>query len=214
MTTDAPDDPATPTGEPGDLKDRLHRSLQTSRDALLAKVEGLSDYDARRPLTPTGTNLLGLVKHVASVQLGYLGDVFGRPSGHPLPWFDDDAEPDADLWVPADQRLEDVVALHRLSAAHADATVAALSLDSPGEVPWWSPSDRAVTLGRILVHLCAETARHAGHADILRELVDGSAGSRPGDPNLTGRTPAQWAAHRERIERAAQEAQRRGADGG
>ena len=196
-----------------ELKDRLHRSLQASRDALLAKVDGLSEYDARRPMTPTGTNLLGLVKHVASVQLGYLGDVFGRPSGHPLPWFADDAEPDADLWVPADEHLEDVVALHRLSAAHADATVAALSLDSPGEVPWWAPQDRAVTLGRILVHLGAEAARHAGHADILRELLDGSAGSGPGDRNLTGRTPAEWAAHRERIEQAAREAQHHGSGG-
>ena len=197
------------TGDGSDLKERLHRSLQVSRDALLAKVEGLDEYDARRPMTATGTNLLGLVKHVASVQLGYLGDVFGRPSGVPLPWFADEAEPDSDLWVPADERLEDVVALHRLSAAHADATVAALSLDSPGEVPWWAPQDRAVTLGRILVHLGAEAARHAGHADILRELIDGSAGNGPGDRNLTGRTAAQWAAHRERIEQAAHEARRR-----
>ena len=53
----------------------------------------LGEYDRRRPLTPTGTNLLGLVKHVASVEAGYLGDVFGRPSPESLPWFDDGAEP-------------------------------------------------------------------------------------------------------------------------
>jgi uncharacterized damage-inducible protein DinB len=196
-----------------DLKDRLHRSLQVSRDALLAKVEGLGEYDARRPMTSTGTNLLGLVKHFASVQLGYLGDVFGRPSGQPLPWFADEAEPDADLWVPADERLEDVLALHRRSAAHADATIEALPLGAHGAVPWWTPQNRAVTLGGILVHVCAEAARHAGHADILRELIDGSAGNGPGDPNLTGRTPAQWAAHRERIEQAAREAQHRWSGG-
>ena len=197
-----------------DLKTTLHDYLRISREALLTKVEGLSEYDARRPMTPTGTNLLGLVKHVASIELGYLGDVFGRPSGRDLPWFADEAEPDADLWVPADERLEDVLELHRFAAAHGDATIEALDLDSPGEVPWWAPEKRAVTLGHILVHLGFETARHAGHADILRELVDGSAGSRPGDGNLTPRGPDGWAAHRERIEAAAREAQRRSAGEG
>ena len=74
-----------------DAKADLHHYLQSARDALLWKLEGLSEYDARRPLTPTGTNLLGLVKHTASVELGYLGDTFGRPSNEPLPWLDADA---------------------------------------------------------------------------------------------------------------------------
>ncbi len=62
-------------------KSDLRYYLQSARDALLWKLEGLSEYDVRRPHTPTGTNLLGLVKHVAGVELGYLGDTFGRPSG-------------------------------------------------------------------------------------------------------------------------------------
>ena len=186
-----------------DLKERLHRSLRASRDALLVKVEGLDEYDARRPMTPTGTNLLGLVKHVASVQLGYLGDVFDRPSGQPLPWFADDAEPDADMWATAEESREDIVELHRFSAAHSDATIKALPLDAPGEVPWWRPENRQVTLQRILVHMTVETARHAGHADILRELIDGAAGQYAGDPNVPGRTAEEWAAYRARLEQVA-----------
>src|SRR4051794_12230538 len=159
-----------------DPKADLHRYLQAAREALLWKLEGLGEYDRRRPLTPTGTNLLGLVKHVASVEAGYLGDTFGRPSPESLPWFDDDAEPNADLWATADEPAEDITALYRRVGAPSDATVEALPLDAPGVVPWWREGRREVTLHRILVHVIAETHRHAGHADIVRELVDGSAG--------------------------------------
>ena len=155
---------------------------------------------------PTGTNLLGLVKHVGSVQLGYLGDVFGRPSGRSLPWLEEDAEPDADLWVPADESRADVVELFECSCLHADATGEALPIDAVGQVPWWPVERRTVTLHQVLVDLTAETARHAGHADIVRELIDGAAGNGPGDANLTPRDAASWAAHRARVEAAARAA--------
>jgi len=189
-----------------DDKAILHSYLRTRRSDLLGKLDGLSEYDARRPMTPTGTNLLGLVKHVASVELGYFGDVFGRPSGVELPWFADDAAPDADLWVTADETREQIIELHRLSAAHSDATIEALPLDARGEVPWWAGERRDVTLHQILVHMCVETAHHLGHADILRELIDGTAGQRPGDPNLSHRTPDEWARHCGAIEAAARQA--------
>lgn len=189
-----------------DDKATLHRYLRTRRDDLLAKLDGLSEYDARRPLTQTGTNLLGLIKHVASVELGYFGEVFGRPSGVELPSLADDAEPDADLWAAPDETREEIIELHRLSAAHSDATIDELPLDAPGEVPWWPEERRHVTLHQILVHMCVETAHHLGHADILRELIDGTAGQRPGDPNLTHRTPEEWDEHRARIEAAARAA--------
>jgi uncharacterized damage-inducible protein DinB len=190
-----------------DDKATLHRYLRTSREALLSKLDGVGEYDVRRPMTPTGTNLLGLVKHVASVELGYFGQVFGRPSEREdLSWFRDGAEPDADLWVPADESRQSVVDLHHYSAAHSDATIEALPLEAPGEVSWWAPDRRAVTLHRILAHMVTETARHAGHADILRELIDGAAGYGPGDTNLTSRSEEEWAAHRARIEAAAREA--------
>jgi uncharacterized damage-inducible protein DinB len=189
-----------------DDKATLHRYLRTRRDDLLGKLDGLDEYDARRPLTPTGTNLLGLVKHVASVELGYFGEVFGRPAPMELPWLDDAAQPDADLWAGPEETREQIVELHRFSAEHSDATIDALPLDAPGVVPWWPQDRRHVTLHQILVHMCVETAQHLGHADILRELIDGSAGQRPADPNLTTRTPEEWAAHRTRIEAAARAA--------
>lgn len=192
-----------------DEKDTLHRYLRRQRDDLLRKLDGLGEYDARRPLVPTGTNLLGLVKHVGSVQLGYLGDVFGRPSGRLLPWLDDGAEPDADLWVPADESRADIVELFHFSCQHADATIEALPIDAVGQVPWWPAERRSVTLHQVLVHMTVETARHAGHADIVRELIDGAAGNGPGDANLTPRDAAGWAAHRARVEAAARAAEGR-----
>ncbi len=186
-----------------DEKAILHTYLRTRRTSLLAKLDGLSEYDARRPLTATGTNLLGLVKHVASVELGYFGEVFGRPSDLELPWFADDAEPDADMWAAPGETREQIAELHRLSAVHSDATIDELALDAPGVVPWWPDERKHVTLHQILVHMCVETAHHLGHADILRELIDGRAGQRPGDPNLSVRTPEEWAVHRARIEAAA-----------
>jgi len=192
-------------------KATLHRYLRVRREDLLGKLDGLSEYDSRRPLTATGTNLLGLVKHVASVELGYFGEVFGRPSGLELPWLADDAEPDADLWATPEETREQIIELHRFSAAHSDATIEQLPIDATGLVPWWPEERCVVTLHQILVHMCAETAHHLGHADILRELIDGAAGQRPGDPNLTGRTPAQWGEHRARIEAAARAAAAQGA---
>jgi uncharacterized damage-inducible protein DinB len=188
-----------------DHKAILLRYLRARRADLLAKLDGLGEYDVRRPLTSTGTNLLGLVKHVASVELEYFGEVFGRPSGRVLPWMADEAEPDADLWATANETREEIVELHRFSAVHSDATIEVLPLDAVGEVPWWPPERRRVTLQQVLVHMCVETARHAGHADILRELIDGAAGNGPNDPNVTRRSPEQWAEHHARLEAAARQ---------
>ncbi|GAA4664821.1 DinB family protein [Frondihabitans cladoniiphilus] len=189
-----------------DLKTVLHDYLRVRRDDLLAKLDGLSEYDARRPLTPTGTNLLGLVKHVASTQLGYFGEVFDRPSPVTPVWLAEGAADDDDLWAPESESRASIVEFHRFSAEHSDATIDALDLDSPGVVPWWPVDRRDVTLGRILAHMIAETARHAGHADIVRELIDESIGNGRGDPNIPSRSAEEWAAYRARIERAARAA--------
>jgi Protein of unknown function (DUF664) len=74
-----------------DAKEVPRDYLQGTREALLWKRDGLGEYDIRRPLTPTGTNLLGLVKHQATWELIYFGPVFGRPHQEPLPWTADDA---------------------------------------------------------------------------------------------------------------------------
>jgi uncharacterized damage-inducible protein DinB len=184
----------------------LHRYLRSAREALLWKLDGLSEYDARRPLTKTGTNLLGLVKHVASVSSGYLGFVFDRPFPETLPWFAEDAEVNADMWAMAQESRAQVLGLWERVWEHADATIEALDLDATGRVPWW-PGERAtVTLHQVLVHVLAEINRHAGHADILREQIDGSAGLTQQNSNLPARDAEWWAAYVARVEEAAQAA--------
>jgi hypothetical protein len=184
----------------------LQRYLQAARDAMLWKLEGLSEYDVRRPLTPTGTNLLGLVKHLASVEIGYFSDTFGRPSDEQLPWFDDGAEPNADMWATPNESREDIVSLYHRAWAHADGTIDALPLDAIGHVPWWPKEHNEVTLHTILVHVIAETNQHAGHADIVRELIDGAAGLRAGNDNMPPGDTAWWEGYRDRLEHAAREA--------
>ena len=189
-----------------DAKADLQRYLQLSREALVWKLEGLGAYDLRRPLVPTGTNLLGLVKHVAGVEADYLGTTFGRPFDEPLPWMEEDAEPNADLWATLDESRDSVVALYRRVWAHSDQTIATFGLDAVGRVPWWPDEHSEVTLHRVLVHVIAENNRHAGHADIVRELIDGSAGLRSDSDNLAPGDAQWWTAYRERLEAVARAA--------
>ena len=196
---------------PPDPKADLLRYLQDARDALLWKLEGLDEYDIRRPLTPTGTNLLGLVKHVTFVELGYLCDTFGRPSGEPSPWSADAYadDPNADMWATADESREDIVTRYRRAWAHADATVAALPLDTVGRVPWWPDEQSEITLHHALVRVIADSHRHAGHADILREGLDGAVGMRSDNTSLPSDDAEWWKRHHARLEQAAEEAARK-----
>lgn len=190
---------------PSDDKAVLHRYLRTGREGLLWKLEGLSDYEICRPLVPTGTNLLGLVKHLAGVESGYFGDTFGRPFGLELPWMSDDAETNADMWATAEESRESIVGLYQQVTALADVTIDAIPLDAPGRVPWWQGDRSAVTLHQILVHMIAETHRHAGHADILRELIDGAAGLRQDNDNMPPEDRAWWEDYRNKLEQVARE---------
>ncbi|OPF83928.1 hypothetical protein VT50_0203175 [Streptomyces antioxidans] len=192
--------------KPNDPKDDLHRYLNAAREAIIWKVDGLSEYDIRRPLTPTGTNLLGLVKHLASVELGYFGPTFGRPHNESLPWDEEDAEPNSDMWATTDESREDVLGLYHRARTHADATIAALPLDAMGHVPWWGDGGD-VTLQRIMLHMTAETNRHAGHVDIVRELIDGKVGLRADNTNMDGGDQAWYRDYWNRLETSAKEAQ-------
>lgn len=159
------------------IADELRRYLQESRDAVLATLDGLAECDRRRPLTPSGTNLLGLVKHLAGVEFGYLGDSIGRP-GPLLPWYEDGSVwQNSDMWATADESSEYLIALYRQAWAHSDVSLNSLPLDAPARVAWW-PDERAdTTLGSLVVRVVAETAHHAGHCDIVRELIDGHSSS-------------------------------------
>ncbi len=184
----------------------LLRDLQHGRDALLWKLDGLSEYDLRRPMVPTGTNLLGLVKHTASVEAGYLGDVFGRPSPEPTPWLHEDAEDNADMWATPEQDHDWVAAFYRRVWAHSDTTLRELPLTAVGQVPWWPPERRQVSLHQIVVHVIAETHRHAGQADLVRELIDGTAGLSAGNSNLPPGNQQWWRSYHDRLEAIARAA--------
>jgi uncharacterized damage-inducible protein DinB len=188
-----------------DLKQHLAYQLQKAREAVLWKLDGLGEYDLRRPLTPTGTNLLGLVKHLAVCDAQYFGDCFGRPFPDPPAYFDyDENEPDRDMWAAPDETTAYLTGLYKRAWAHSDATIAALDLDAEGTVPWWG--DETVTLGQILGHMSAETNRHAGHADIVRETIDGAAGLTAKNPNLPDKHSKDWTAYYDKLEQAARQA--------
>ena len=165
-----------------DAEVELCTYLRDAREVLVWKLDGLDEYDVRRPLAPSGTNLLGLVKHSGWTHRKYFGEVFGQTADAPKSPSLREPGPNADLWATADESRERVVSEARESWALADRVLAELPLDTIGTVPWWG--DEAVTLHRVLVHVTAETQRHAGHADIVRELVDGSAGLLPAFDNL------------------------------
>lgn len=168
---------------------------------MLANLEGLGEYDLRRPLTPTGTNLLGLIKHLAGLEYGYLGDCLGHRSQERLEWMEDGSVGEgADMWAKPTESSDYVTALYRRACAHADATVAELDLDSPAQVPWWSEPN--TTLGVLLVRMVAETAQHAGHADVVRELIDGRVGN---TEDQLGDAPAFWGLFTAQIRAAAEE---------
>ncbi|MDR7253116.1 hypothetical protein J2X46_002101 [Nocardioides sp. BE266] len=184
----------------------LKHYLDNVREALLWKLDGVSERDLRLPRTPTGTNLLGIVRHVANVEIGYFGPTFDRAwpePDHPLVVDDADyaADPQADWWVPAEISAAEVVAFYRKVIAFGDATIAELPLDAVGRVPWWSDGD--VTLHQVITHVIVDIARHAGHADILREEVDGAAGLRVGVSNLPD--GVDWPAYVERLRNVAEQ---------
>ena len=184
-------------------KEHLHDHLRWVRESLVWKLDGLGEYDIRRPLTSTGTNLLGLVKHLAVWESRYFGEVFGRPFPEPLPRWDDEAGNDAAFWATGHETRDEIVSLYQRVWQHTDATINALAIDAPGYVPWW---DDHVKLFTIMVHMLSDTTRHAGHADILREQLDGAVGMNAKSAALHGHDTAFWEARRATIEQAARAA--------
>lgn len=180
----------------------LHEDIRRVRQSVLDNLDGLSEYDVRRPLTRTGTNLLGLVKHLTLSEAVYLGDVFGRPFPERHPRFDDPGYRNRNsLWVKEQESRADILSGYRRACQHADATIEAFPIDASGHVPWWPQPE--VQLFNVMVHVLTETNRHAGHADILREQLNG-VGDHPTSDQIED-----WEAHRARIEQAARHASRK-----
>jgi len=158
----------------GSEKECLHFSLNRHRDAVLWKLAGLDDDQLRLPMTPSGTNLLGLVKHLASVEYTWFCETFGRNSESPP--FDPD-DPDADMRAAPGETTADIVAFYGRAREAADAVIDELSVEELGTA--WS--GETVSLRWVLIHMIEDTARHAGHMDIVRELIDGATGDHPSD---------------------------------
>lgn len=181
--------------EPMDEKEYLHRWLRLVRDVMVWKLEGLSDAELRRPMTRTGTNLLGLVKHITGGEIEYLGATFGRPATDVrLPWWDPEnaqhtMDTGGDMYAAPGESTEYIVDLYRRACAHADQTIAELDLDTIGTVPH---DGAKLTLRQALVHTIHETSRHAGHADILRELIDGTVGGARDNPYVPDWAETAW----------------------
>jgi uncharacterized damage-inducible protein DinB len=157
------------TGDEGPM---LVSILNKQREVMVWKLEGLTDEELRRPMTPSGTNLLGIVKHLAAVEYGWFCTTFGRET-EPLPF--DNEDEDADLRVNDDESTEDILGFYRRACDASDLAMGEVGLDGEGTA-WFGDT---VSMRWVILHMIEETARHAGHADILRELIDGSTGYRP-----------------------------------
>jgi Protein of unknown function (DUF664) len=182
-----------------DLKEELHAKLRASRAVLLSKLDGLSEYDRRRPMTTSGTNLLGLVKHLAGLEYAYLGESFGHPAPETMSWIEDGSIWEGgDMWARPDESSDYVIGLYQRACAHADGVIDSLDLQAPGSVPHWPEDRRHRTLGFLLIRMVAETAQHAGHADIVRELIDGTGG-----PDHDAADEATWLAYVGQVQAAA-----------
>jgi len=158
----------------GQEKESLYVALDRHRDVVLWKLEGLDDEQLRRPMTPSGTNLIGLVKHLASVEYWWFCGTFGRED-RSIPF--DESDPNADMRAATGETTQDIVDYYRRARADADAVIDELDLEATGE----RTQRGVVSLRWVLIHMVEETARHAGHMDILRELIDGSTGDHPPD---------------------------------
>jgi uncharacterized damage-inducible protein DinB len=168
-------DPSVETPRTGGTeKETLHAFLQKQRNIYLWKLEGLSDEDLRRPMVPSGTNLLGVLKHLAAVEYGWFCLTFGRET-EPLPF--DENDENADFRIEPDESTQDILDFYARARAAADVVIDEVDLDHQGTS--WTGAQ--VTMRWVILHMIEETARHAGHADIVRELIDSAVGYLPGN---------------------------------
>ncbi|HEX2294166.1 MAG TPA: DinB family protein [Actinomycetota bacterium] len=152
----------------GGEKEVLAGFLDHYRATMLELCEGMSEKDLRRSLVPSGTTLLGIVKHLAYVEIGWFHEnVANKRYEYP---FDVDADPEADFRIEDDETPEEIFELYRSACELSRAALAAASLDDPILNPERS---RDYNVRWVVVHMIEETARHAGHADIIREQLDG-----------------------------------------
>jgi uncharacterized damage-inducible protein DinB len=155
----------------GNEKEVLTGFLDHYRRVFVEICEGLSDDQLRRPMVGSGTSLLGLMKHLAYVEDGWFEEgVANRTSS--LPYDPDD--PDMDLRVEDDETAADIFDLYQRTCERSREIMREKSLDDALENDGRSAD---YNVRWVMVHMIEETARHAGHADIIRELLDGRTGT-------------------------------------
>ncbi len=151
--------------------------LDYYRGTVVWKCSGMSEENLRKVIVPSGWSMLGMVNHLAYVEQNWFQILFaGEPrENFPVPWTDED--PDADFRIGPDQSTESILDFYRDACAKSVAITASASLDAlTAEWPADRPPERQPTLRWIMLHMIEETARHAGHMDVVRELIDGTTG--------------------------------------
>ena len=150
----------------GGEKESLKAALERLRDVVLWKVEGLTDEQLRRRMTPSGLTLLGIVKYLASLEYRWLCATFGRPIDPMSERVEVRSEPT--------ETTAEILTFYGRARAAADEVIDDVILDARGRS--WTGED--VTLRWVLLHLVEEAARQVGHMDVMRELIDGQTGDR------------------------------------
>lgn len=192
-------DPITlfePSHATGDEKMLLKAHLRLVQQALLWKLEGLSDEDLRRRMTKTSTNPIGIVKHLTGVTYGYLCDAFERERER-FPWeSDEELFYGLDMWATTDESCDEIIAAYRRAGDAAVQTIDELDLDTTGK----HHTGLTVSLRWMILTVLMDTTRHTGHADVVRENIDGSVGMNATLPNTTpGEDEESWRLYRARI---------------
>lgn len=142
--------------------------LDFLRATLLWKIDGLSDDEVRRPMVPSGTSLLGILKHSTYVERWWFSRVF---AGHDVEMIWTDTDPDADWRIEPTETTAEIIANYEAEIARSRAIIAGAAWDDVAKA-----SRQGHTLGWIMSHMIEEVARHVGQADIMRELIDGKTG--------------------------------------
>ena len=166
-----------PTLVNGDEKALLKKHLHDVQQSLLWKVEGLTDEELRRPMTRSQTNLIGIVKHLAGLTNAYLCSSFGLPR-EPLPWEDDEELwHGLDMWATPEESCEEIIGMYRRACEAGIRAIEEVDLDAVGT----HHSGVQVSFRWMVLVVLKDTIRHTGHADVVREMIDGRVGARPGD---------------------------------
>jgi len=153
----------------GGEKGSLQASLDRHRDAVLWKLQGLTDAELRHAMLPSGNTLLGLVKHLATWEYIWICRTFGQPTEQ-LPI--DGGDDYADVRIDPHDSTAGILAFYRRARGAADEVISRVGLDEVGTTMF----DDSVSLRWVVIHILEDTARHAGHIDVMRELIDGAVG--------------------------------------